>query len=563
MFKEIIFLITFLVAVLILALPLGEYMAKIFSGQATFLSKILSPLEKLVYKLSGINENLEMTWKRYAFSFLIFTFYGFICLFLLQELQQFLPLNPQKFNPVRWDTALNTAISFITNTNWQSYGGEEIMSYLTQMLGLTVQNFLSAASGIAVAIAFIRGFARTNTNTIGNFWVDLTRSMVYILLPFSIVLAFIFISEGMIQNLKPYLSCETIEGHKQVLPFGPVASQIAIKFLGTNGGGFFNANSSHPFENPTPFTNFLQILAMLLIPVALPFTFGVLINKKRQGWAIFSVMLILYLIGFAISVYSELQGSHLLKESVINMEGKEVRFGVIQSILFAQTTTATSCGGVNSMHDSFLPLTGLVLLFNIAIGEMIFGGVGVGLIGLLVNAVLTMFIVGLMIGRSPEFLGKKLEPFEMLMSAVSILSMPVCVLVFSGIAISCAVGLSSLNNFGPHGLSEILYAFASSAGNNGSAFAGINANTIFYNLTTSLAMVIGRFTTIIPALAIAGSLAEKKTVPQSSATFSTDVPLFVWLLVAVVILVGGLNYFPVLALGPILEHLLMCSGMTF
>ncbi len=556
-----------MVTLLLLALPLGQYIAKVFDGEDTIITKILRPLEKLVYRIAGIDETAEMTWKTYTFSFLVFTLYGFIFLFLIQELQQFLPLNPQRFGPVRWDTALNTAISFITNTNWQSYSGEETMSYLTQMLGLTVQNFLSAASGIAVTIAFIKGFSRINSKSIGNFWVDLTRSMIYILLPFSFILAFIFISEGIIQNLSPYLSFQTIEGKTQILPFGPVASQIAIKFLGTNGGGFFNTNSAHPFENPTPLTSFIQTIVMLLIPVSLPFTFGILINKRRQGWAVFSVMLILFLAGLTVAIYSEMQGNPLLAKlgitSGINMEGKEVRFGIIPSVLFAHTTTATSCGGVNSMHDSFLPITGLVLLFNMAVGEIIFGGAGVGLISLLINAVLTMFIVGLMIGRSPEFLGKKLEPFEMLMAAICILSTPIFVLVFSGIAISCVAGLSSLNNFGPHGLSEILYAFASPSGNNGSAFAGLNANTLFYNLMTSFAMIIGRLTTIIPALAIAGSLAEKKLVHQSSATFSTDVPLFVWLLVAVVILVGGLTYFPVLALGPILEHLFMNLGVTF
>ena len=567
MLKEIIFVLTFLAIVILLAFPFGKYIAKIFTGQTTFITMILQPLEKLVYKISGIDENTEMDWKRYSFSFLVFTFFGFVCLFLLQEFQQYLPLNPQKFGPVRWDTALNTAISFVTNTNWQSYSGEETMSYLTQMFGLTVQNFLSAASGLAVAVAFIRGFTRTNTNTIGNFWVDLIRSMIYIFLPLSILLAFIFISQGVIQTLTPYLNVQTLEARNQTIAFGPVASQVAIKFLGTNGSGFFNANSAHPFENPTLLTSFLQIFAMLLIPAAFPFTFGILINKRRQGWAILSVMLILYLAGLSISIYSECQGNPLLSNlginNRINMEGKEVRFGIISSILFAHTTTATSCGGVNSMHDSFLPLTSLVLLFNMAVGEIIFGGVGVGLIGLLINAVLTMFIVGLMIGRSPEFLGKKLEPFEMLMSVICVLSTPVFVLVFSGIAISCIAGLSSLNNLGPHGLSEILYTFVSPTGNNGSAFAGLNANTVFYNLTTSFAMVIGRLTTIIPALAIAGSLAEKKIIHQSSSTFSTDVPLFVWLLVAVVILVGGLTYFPVLALGPILEHLLMNLGVTF
>jgi len=566
-FQDLIFIVLLILVTLISAIALGEFMAKVFTGEQTFISPVLRPFEKFIYKISGINEEDEMDWKVYTFSFLVITFFSFIGLFILQEIQHLLPLNPQKFGSVHWDIALNTAVSFVTNTNWQTYSGEDTMSYLTQMLGLCVQNFISAAVGIAVLIAFIRGFTRSETNTIGNFWVDLTRSMIYILLPISTMLAFVFISEGMIQTFRGYEIIKTLEGAIQTIPLGPVASQIAIKFLGTNGGGFFNMNSAHPFENPTPLTNFLENYAMLLIPMALPFTFGVLLNKRKQGFAVFSAMTVLFLIGLALSILSEIHGNPLLAklgiENGINMEGKEVRFGVIPSILFAQSTTSTSCGGVNSMHDSLTPLTGLVFLFNMAVGEVIYGGVGVGLIGLLINAVLTMFIVGLMIGRSPEFLAKKLEPFEMLMAVICILSTPMSVLIFSCIAITTSVGLASLNNSGPHGLSEILYAFASTAGNNGSAFAGLNASTLFYTLTTSLSMIIGRLTTIIPTLAIAGALAKKKFVPQGSATFTTDVPLFVWLLVAVVVLVGGLTYFPVLTLGPILEHLFMNRGISF
>ncbi|MBI2996247.1 MAG: potassium-transporting ATPase subunit KdpA [Candidatus Melainabacteria bacterium] len=565
--NEILFVVILFFLVLVLAVPLGEYIAKVFKGENTFSKFLFEWFEKLIYKISGINANKEMSWKTYMFSLLVFSVLNIIFLFLLQELQGYLPLNHKHLGPVRWDTALNAAISFVTNTNWQSYSGEKTMSYLTQMLGFAVQNFISAAVGIAVCIAFIRGFARPSINTIGNFYVDLTRGIVYILLPLSIILAFIFISEGVIQSLKPYVMAQTLEGNNQTIPLGPVASQIAIKFLGTNGGGFFNANSAHPFENPTPVTNFLGILALLLIPIAMPFTFGAMINSRRQGWSIFSTMSILFLVEFFIATYFELQGNPLLKQLGVtggtNMEGKEVRFGIISSVLFAHSTTSTACGGVCSMHDSFTPLSGLILLFNMGIGEVIFGGVGVGLIGLLIYAVLTMFIVGLMIGRSPEFLGKKLEPFEMLMAVICLLSPPLSVLIFGGIAISIGSGLSSLNNLGPHGLSEILYAFASMSGNNGSAFAGLNANTPFYNLLGTLAMLIGRFTTLIPALAISGSLSQKRFVPKGSATFTTDIPLFVWLLVVVVIIIGGLTYLPVLTLGPILEHMLMHLGNTF
>ena len=567
MLKDLIFIGSFILVTLISALGLGEYMAKIFKGEKIFISPLIRPLEKLVYKISGIDEKSEMDWKIYTYSFLVITVFSFLGLFLLQEFQQFLPLNPQKLGPVRWDVALNTAISFVTNTNWQTYSGEDTMSYLTQMLGLCVQNFVSAAAGIAVCIALVRGFTKSETNTIGNFWVDFVRSILYVLLPISTILAVVFVSEGIVQTFNGYEVIKTLEGLTQTIPLGPAASQVAIKFLGTNGGGFFNANSAHPFENPTPITNFLQTYAMLLIPVALPFTFGVLLNKRKQGLAIFCVMMILYLSGLSLAIYSEYKGNPLLLklgiENGINMEGKEVRFGIMPSVLLAQTTTCTSCGAINSMHDSLTPLTGFVLLFNMCVGEIIFGGVGVGLIGLLINAVLTMFIIGLMIGRTPEFLAKKLEPYEMLMAVVSILSTPMSVLIFGYIAVLTNAGLASLNNFGPHGISEILYAFASTAGNNVSAFGGLNANTLFYTLMTSLSMVIGRLTIIIPAIAIAGSLARKKFVPPGSATFTTDVPLFVWLLVVVVVLVGGLTYFPVLTLGPILEYIVMHLGETF
>jgi K+-transporting ATPase ATPase A chain len=552
---------------IILAAPTGRYIAKVFSGESTLASPLLRPVEKGFYKLCGVDERLEMTWKKYASSLLIFNALGLITVFLLSELQGFLPFNPQGLGSVRWDTALNTAVSFMTNTNWQSYSGEQTMSYMTQMLGLTVQNFLSAAAGIAAAMAIIRGFARKNMATIGNFWVDLTRSVLYLLLPLSFALALIFASQGVVQTLGPYVTVHTLEGAVQTIALGPTASQDAIKFLGTNGGGFFNANSAHPFENPTPLTDFLQVLAMLLIAGSLPFALGEMINNRDQGKAIFAAMLVLYLMGLFVALWAETQGNPLLETLGVadgaNMEGKEVRFGIVPSVVFAQSTTVTSDGGVDNMHDSMMPLTGLVLLFNMLIGEVIFGGVGVGLIGMLFYAIITMFIAGLMIGRTPEIFGKKLEPHEMVMAVIGLLAPAMVVLILAGIAIMLPEGLSSLNNAGPHGLSEILYAFASPCGNNGSAFAGLNANTVFYNLATALGMIIGRFATILPALAIAGSLAEKKIVPTSTATFPVASPLFVFMLAGTVIIVGALTFFPVFVLGPILEHLFMQAGRTF
>ncbi|HWQ20250.1 MAG TPA: potassium-transporting ATPase subunit KdpA, partial [Methanotrichaceae archaeon] len=519
------------------------------------------------YRLCGIDEGQEMSWKDYSASLLIFNALGLAAVFLLQEIQGFLPLNPEGLGPVRWDTAFNTAVSFTTNTNWQSYSGEQTMSYLTQMLGLTVQNFLSAAVGIAAAMAVIRGFIRKNTDTLGNFWVDLTRSVLYLLLPLAIILALIFASQGMVQTLGPYVNAQTLDGGVQTIALGPAASQVAIKYLGTNGGGFFNANSAHPFENPTPLTDFLQVLGMLLIAASMPFAFGSMVKNRKQGLAIFASMLVLYLMGLSFALWAETQRSPLLDKMGVaggaNMEGKEVRFGILPSVVFAQSTTVTSDGGVDSMHDSMMPLTGLVLLFNMAIGEVIFGGVGVGLLGIIFYAIMTMFLAGLMIGRTPELFGKKLEPFEMVMAVIGLLAPAIMVLILAGLAIVLPAGLSGLNNAGPHGLTEILYAFASACGNNGSAFAGLSANTAFYNLATALGMIVGRFATILPALAIAGSLAQKRIVPTSAATFPVASPLFVIMLVGTVIIVGALTFFPVFVLGPILEHLLMQAGRTF
>ena len=553
--------------VTILAIFLGDYIAKVFSGGNTLAKPLLSPIEMWLYRICDIDSTQEMSWKEYSLSLLMFNILGLMAVFLLQEVQAILPLNPQGLGPVRWDTALNTAVSFTTNTNWQSYSGEQTMSYLTQMLALTVQNFLSAAVGISAAIAVIRGFTRKNTAFIGNFWVDLTRSVLYLLLPLAIIVCLIFASQGVVQTLGPYVNAETLDGGLQTIAVGPTASQDAIKFLGTNGGGFFNANSAHPFENPTPLTDFLQVLGMLLIAASMPFAFGAMIKNRGQGWAIFTSMLVLFLMGLSLALWAETQGNPLLENLGVangaNMEGKEVRFGIIPSVLFAQSTTVTSDGGVDSMHDSMMPLTGLVLLFNMSIGEVIFGGVGVGLIGIIFYAIMTMFIAGLMIGRTPELFGKKLEPFEMIMAVIGLLAPAVIVLVLAGIAIVLPVGLSSLNNVGPHGLSEILYAFASASGNNGSAFAGLDTNNVFYNLSMALGMIVGRFATILPALAIAGSMAQKKIVPASSATLPVASPLFVIMLVGTVIIVGALTFFPVFVLGPILEQLLMQAGMTF
>lgn len=564
---DLIPLLIFPVALTLAAIPLGWYMAQIYAGRRIFISPVLGPLENLIYRCAGIAPRSEMTWKNYAWSFAVFNISGIILLFLLQMVQNLLPLNPAGFGPIRWDTALNTAVSFATNTNWQSYSGEQTMSHLVQMAGLAVQNFLSAAVGMAAAIALIRGFVRKGITTIGNFWVDLTRSVLYVLLPLAIIWAFVLVSQGAVQTLSGPAPTQTLEGQAQSIYRGPAASQVAIKVLGTNGGGFFNVNSAHPFENPTPLTDFMQVLGLLIIPAALPFTLGAMLKNRRQGWAVYLAMMLLFLGGLAAIAAAELQGNPLLAKAGIaggaNMEGKEVRFGIVNSILFGQSTTVTSCGAVNSMHDSFLPLGGLVLIFNMATGEVIFGGVGVGLIGMIVYAILTMFLAGLMIGRTPEFIGKKLEAFEMVMSLVVILTPALTLLIMSAAAVSTRAGIAGLGNPGPHGLTEIIYAFASTSGNNGSAFAGLNANTVFYNLLTALAMLIGRFATILPALAIAGSLAEKKIVPAGAASFPTTGPLFVLMLISVIFVVGALTFFPVFALGPLLEHLFLVAGTVF
>jgi K+-transporting ATPase ATPase A chain len=564
-YYDIVFIASFFMLLIVSAFMLGKYMARVYEGERTFLSPALRPLEMLLYRMCGISEAEEMTWKRYAWAFVIFNLIGIAFLFALQSAQGFLPLNPQKLPGVRWDTALNAAVSFVTNTNWQSYSGETTMSYLTQMLGLTVQNFLSAGIGMAVALPLIRGFIRRESDVVGNMWVDLIRSVLYILLPLSIILTVLLLSRGVVQTLHSYIVVHTLEGAKQVIAVGPAASQIAIKQLGSNGGGFFNANSAHPFENPTFLTDLMENFSILLIPMAFVFMFGFMIKKTKQGVALFMVMMILLVIGLGVILYEECRPNPaLLKAGVgaahsinFNMEGKETRFGVSWSGLWSESTTATSNGSVDSMHDSFMPLSGMIQMFNIGIGEVIFGGVGVGLIGMLFYVMLSMFVAGLMIGRTPEYLGKKLGPYEMEMAMISMLLPMISMVIFSAIAISTKTGLSSLNNSSSHGLSEIVYAFTSGHGNNGSAFAGLNANTVFYNCTLAVTILIGRFATIIPALAVGGSLSMKKIVPESSATFPTTGPMFIIVLISVIIIMGALTFFPVYSLGPILEHLFL------
>lgn len=541
---------------------LGNYMSRVFSGQKHLMLPVFGWLERSIYKISGINPAEETNWTTYTFSLLAFNAIGLLFVFLMQVSQSFLPLNPANLPNVSWHSAINTAISFATNTNWQGYSGETTMSYLVQMMGLTVQNFVSAATGIAVLLALIKGLSRRSSATIGNFWTDLTRSTIYVLLPLAILFSIVLVGQGVIQNFHSYQTVHTLQGTEQVLPMGPAASQIAIKQLGTNGGGYFNANSAHPFENPTPFSNFLEMLAILLIPAALTYTYGKMVGSVRQGWTIFSVMLILLLVGLAISLYGEYSGNPVFGRLHL-MEGKETRFGITNSVLWSTTTTAASNGSVIAMHDSLSPLAGMVAMINIMLGEVIFGGVGAGLYGMIIFVILTVFIAGLMVGRSPEYLGKKVEAFEVQMSIVAVLAPSLVILLFTAWAAVSQHGLSSLNNQGPHGFSEILYAFSSAAGNNGSAFAGLNANTVFYNLTLGLGMLIGRFGIIIPVLAIAGNMARKNITPASSGTFRTDNGLFAGLLIAVILIVGGLTFFPALSLGPIIEHLLLNNGITF
>ena len=560
--NDAIQLIIFLLLLVALAPLLGKFMARVFMGESHFMKPVLGWLEKFIFRLGGITGNEEMNWKTYLYGALLFNLFGFVFLFLLQMLQAYLPLNPEHLPGVSWHLSFNTAVSFVTNTNWQSYSGENTLSYLVQMLGLTVQNFVSAGTGIAIALALIRGLTRKTTEALGSFWVDLTRSVVYILLPLSIVVTILLVGQGAVQTFSHYVTATTLQGAEQSIPLGPAASQIAIKQLGTNGGGFFNTNSSHPFENPTPFSNLLEMFSIIIISAGLVFTFGYYMKSKRQARAIFITMFILFALGLAISLWSEYNHNNVMNVSGA-MEGKETRFGVVNSILWSVTTTVTSNGSVNAMHDSLSPLSGMVAMFNMMLGEIIFGGVGSGLYGMIIFIILTVFIAGLMVGRTPEYLGKKVEAFEMKMTILAILAPAVVIKLFSAIACSVPVGLSSLTNAGPHGLSEILYAFSSAAGNNGSAFGGLNANTVFYNLMMGTGMLIGRFGIIIPVMAIAGSMARKKITPVSSGTFRTDNWLFVMLLMSIILIVGGLTFFPPLALGPIVEHFLMNLGVGF
>ena len=551
------FQIILFIALLIGLTPvLGNFMYKVFTGEKHLMHPVFGWLEKLSCKLIKVNPNEESNWKSYTLGLLLFNLVGIIFVFLIQMIQAQLPLNPANLPNVSWHSAINTAISFVTNTNWQGYSGETTMSYFTQMIALTVQNFVSAATGIAVVIALIRGLSRKTTDKLGNFWVDLTRSTFYILLPLSILFAVVLVGQGVVQNFNSYETVHTLQGGQQVLPMGPAASQIAIKQLGTNGGGFFNANSAHPFENPTPFSNFLEMLSIFLISGGLTYTYGKMVGSTRQGWTIFMVMMFLFVAGLGISLFSE-YAANPVSGNIAAMEGKETRFGITNSILFSVVTTDASCGAVNAMHDSLSPLSGMIPMINMMLGEVIFGGVGAGLYGMVVFIILTVFIAGLMVGRTPEYLGKKIGAFEVQMAIIANLSTSFAILVFTAWASVSSYGLSSLNNTGAHGFSEILYAFTSAAGNNGSAFAGLNANTVFYNLVLGVTMLIGRFGVIIPILAIAGSLAGKNITPVSAGTFRTDNWLFAGLLIAVILIVGGLTYFPALSLGPIVEHLLL------
>ncbi|HEY4940421.1 MAG TPA: potassium-transporting ATPase subunit KdpA [Rhizomicrobium sp.] len=562
------------VIVIAITKPLGAYLARVFNGDKTFLSPLLRPLERAFYAVSGVDEKDEQHWVTYGVAMLAFSIAGFVSLYLLQRLQNILPFNPQHLPAVGEHLAFNTSISFISNTNWQSYVPETTMSYLVEMAGLTVHNFLSAATGIALAVALVRGFARRSAKSIGNFWVDMTRCTLYILLPISIVVGLFFVWQGMPQNLVPYTEAATLDGAKQIIAQGPVASQEVIKMFGTNGGGFFNANSAHPFENPNAITNLVQIVLIFSLGAALTNLFGRMVGNQRQGWAIFAVMGLLFLAGVAVVYAAEAPGNPAFAALHIdqsagalqaggNMEGKEVRFGIANSALFATITTDASCGAVNTMHDSLMPLAGMIPIVNIMLGEIIFGGVGSGLYGMLLFAVIAVFVAGLMVGRTPEYLGKKIEAKEVKMAMLAILILPLSILGFTALAVVLPAGLAGPLNAGPHGYSEILYAYTSATGNNGSAFAGLTANTLFYNVTLGFAMLIGRFLMIVPMLAVAGSLAAKKIVPPSAGTFPTDSGLFVGLLIGVILIMGGLTYFPALALGPIVEHFATLAGNLF
>ncbi|MER8885262.1 potassium-transporting ATPase subunit KdpA [Mesorhizobium sp. M0816] len=552
--------------VVLLAKPLGGYMHRVFSGERTFLSSILAPLERGLYRISGTSEREEQHWTSYAAALLFFNLAGFPVLYSLQRLQGGLPYNPAGMTAVEPGLAFNTAASFMTNTNWQNYGGESTMSYLVQMAGLTVQNFLSAATGVAIAVALIRGFARASGKSIGNFWVDMTRGTLYLLLPFCIVLTLVYVYLGMPQTLAAYVNATTLEGAQQTIAVGPVACQVAIKMLGTNGGGFFNANAAHPFENPDAISNLIQMVTIFALGAALTNVFGRMVGNQRQGWAILSAMGVLFIAGVAVCYWAETAGNplvHALGVDGGNMEGKESRFGIALSALFAVITTAASCGAVNAMHDSFTALGGMIPIINMQLGEVIVGGVGAGFYGILMFIVIAVFVAGLMVGRTPEYLGKKIEAKEVKMAMLAVLCLPLAMLIFTAVAVMLPTGVASIANAGPHGFSEVLYAYTSAAANNGSAFGGLSGNTPWYNITLGIGMLMGRFLVIIPALAIAGSLVAKKTVPASAGTFPTDGPLFVGLLAGVILIVGGLTFFPALAVGPIVEHLAMINGQTF
>jgi potassium-transporting ATPase potassium-binding subunit len=590
-------ILLFLALIFAVTKPLGVFMARVFNRERTFFDPVVRPIERLLYRLTGVDENHEMRWTEYAVAMLMFSGVSMLLLYLVERVQQWLPWNPQKFGAVGQDLAFNTAASFTTNTNWQNYAGEATMSYLTQMAGLAYHNFTSAAVGIALAIAFVRGIARRERETIGNFWVDMTRATLWLLLPMCIVYALALVSQGVVQNLKPYDNVKLIEPQQvqktgtdgkpmvgqdgkpvmdtvtdQTIAQGPVASQEAIKMLGTNGGGFFAANSAHPFENPTPLSNYLQVLSIFIIPAGLTYTLGRMTGSQRHGWAVWAAMAFLFLAGVTTAYWAEARGNPLLKgadqqvstlQPGGNMEGKEVRFGIASSALFATVTTDASCGAINGQHDSFTPLGGMVPLANIMLSETVFGGVGAGLYGILIYVVLAVFIAGLMVGRTPEYLGKKIEAYDVKMAMLVTLVFPLVILVLTAISSVQGFGTSSISNPGPHGLTQILYAFTSMAGNNGSAFGGLNGNTLWYNTSGAMTMLAGRFFMIIPMLAIAGNLAKKKYIPPSLGTFPVTTPLFSVLLVGVILIVGALTFFPALSLGPILEHLLMSIGKTF
>ena len=552
----------FLLLLTTLTPPLGSYMAKVFQGQKTFMSRPLGWLERLIYKGSGVEASIEMNWKQYSVALISFNLLGIFAVFLFQMFQGFLPLNPQGMGAPTWHSAINTAVSFVTNTNWQGYAGETTMSYFTQMIALSVQNFVSAAVGLAVAVALIRGVTRRESKTIGNYWVDLTRATVYILLPLATIYTLFLVSQGVVQTFASYLEIQTLEGAKQLIPLGPAASQIAIKMLGTNGGGFFNANAAHPFENPTAISNFFQMLAIFLIPAALTFTYGSMARNQKHGWIIFGAMMLLFVTLTSASLASEYTTNPVMRHAGV-MEGKEVRLGVFNSVFFSSVTTAASCGAVNTMHSSLSPLSGGIAMLNMMLGEVIFGGVGAGFYGMMLFILMTVFIAGLMVGRTPEYFGKKIEANEMKMVIFAILAPCAVILIGTAISVVSPMALSSLAHKGPHGFSEVLYAFTSAAANNGSAFGGLNANTTYFNIALSIAMLVGRFAIILPLLAVAGSLARKKVSPVSSGTFETDNFLFLFLLVAVILIVGALTFVPALSLGPIVEHFMMLKGQSF